>query len=145
MLVERPHFSQKSFFFWWVPTYREILSTDVLNWLVSQCVDWFKVPVAAQNLDKYQNLSDFCEYQTVPAAGSQGSFVNFVSQLSSFKVFITLTLHYGNLSRHYTLMFLRGFFHHFPCCCDVKFMLTNVQTPLRLAHKDTKPPQSSLF
>ena len=45
-------------------------SCDVLNSLERQCVDWFRVPVA-QSFDKYQDLSDFCEYQIVSAAGRQ--------------------------------------------------------------------------
>ena len=45
-------------------------SCDVLNSLERPCVDWFRVPVA-QSFDKYQDLSDFCEYQIVSAAGRQ--------------------------------------------------------------------------
>ena len=105
--------------------------------------------MAAQNLDKYQNLSDFCEYQTVPAAGSQGSFVNFVSQLSKSKVFITLTLHYRNSSRHYRLHVLERSFWHLslPGCSyriiKGEFHIHNCQVKCTKVHNLHKTPNFS--
>lgn len=45
-------------------------SCDVLNSLVGNVLTGLRVPVA-QSFDKYQDLSDFCEYQIVSAAGRQ--------------------------------------------------------------------------